>query len=232
MLTRAQRKAGKAILDAICEYGAVLAGGAAMNEAHLINRPTTDLDFFTNDLKAELRNIASLAADALAEIGMETTLVQSSPHFVKLYVDAGKRSSFEVEFGFDSIEYETVVGAIGPRLCDKELAVNKILAAFGRIAPRDIMDLASLDGHFDWAQLFDGAKAKDGGFNLDTLSEMLAMNLASKEWRNYANVDDARAFGQTMIDKIIPDVTLLAVHAQTKTASAAPGSMWPKIRLR
>lgn len=45
MLTRAQRQVGRIVLELVQEYGSVLAGGAAMNEAELIDRPTNDVDF-------------------------------------------------------------------------------------------------------------------------------------------------------------------------------------------
>lgn len=204
MLTRAQRRVGRIVLELVQEHGSVLAGGAAMNEAELIDRPTDDLDFFTNNLKAELIKIGEQVTEALVDAGMDVTVVRSSPHFVKLLVNAGRRNTFELDFGFDAFHWQPVMGSIGPRLSDKELAVNKVLAAFGRVASRDLMDLEALDKRFEWGELFSGAKEKDPGFDLEILSEMLVLNVASGEWRTSDEAGKTRAFGEHMVREIIP----------------------------
>jgi len=204
MLTRAQRKVGRIVLELVQEYGSVLAGGAAMNEAELIDRPTNDLDFFTNNLEVELSEITKQVITALVDVGVEVTVMRSSPQFVKLLVNAGRRNTFELDFGFDAFQWQPVMGTIGPRLSDKELAVNKVLAAFGRVAPRDLMDLEALDKRFEWADLFSEAGEKDPGFDLDVLSEMLVLNIESDEWPTSDEAEATRAFGQHMIQEIIP----------------------------
>jgi len=204
MLTRAQRKVGRLVLELIQEHGSVLARGAAMNEAELIDRPTNGLDFFTGNLKADLEKISERVTAALAEAGMDVTAVRSSPQFVKLLVNAGRRNTFELDFGFDGFQWQPVMGSIGARLSDKELAVNKVLAAFGRVASRDLMDLEALDKRFDWGELFSGARAKDPGFDLEVLSEMLVLNIRSDEWPATDEAEKTRAFGEYMIREIIP----------------------------
>ncbi len=204
MLTRAQRQVGRIVLELVQEYGSVLAGGAAMNEAELIDRPTNDLDFFTNNLKVELSEITKQVITALVDAGVEVTVMRSSPQFVKLLVNAGRRNTFELDFGFDAFQWQPVMGTIGPRLADKELAVNKVLAAFGRVARRDLMDLQALDKRFEWEDLFSGAKEKDPGFDLGILAEMLVLNINSGEWPATEEADKTRAFGRHMIQDILP----------------------------
>ena len=75
--------------------------------------------------------IFEVATKALREAGLEATIVRSGSQFVKLRVDAGRRNTFELEFCFDNFQWATVMGNLGPRLSDQELAVNKVLAAFG-----------------------------------------------------------------------------------------------------
>lgn len=204
MLTRAQRKVGRIVLEVVQEHGSVLAGGAAMNEAGLIDRPTNDLDFFTNNLKAELDKIAEQVTTALVDAKVEVTVMRSSPQFLKLLVNAGRRNTFELDFGFDSFHWQPVMSTIGPRLSDKELAVNKVLAAFGRVASRDLMDLEALDKRFEWEEVFNGAREKDPGFDLEILSEMLVLNMTSAEWPATEEAAKTRAFGEHMVGDIIP----------------------------
>lgn len=206
MLTRAQRKAAKIVLGVIEGSGTVLAGGAAMNEAKLIDRPTKDLDFFTNNLKANLIEISELATKALREAGMEVTIVRSGPQFVKLRVDAGRRNTFELDFGFDNFQWATVMGNLGPRLSDQELAVNKVLAAFGQTMPRDLMDLEALDTHFEWQDLFEKARDKDSGFDLEVLEEMIRHSMATPDmlWPTSSDPAHTRTFGEKLIREIVP----------------------------
>lgn len=57
-------------------------------------------------------------------------------------------------------------------LSSKELAVDKVLAIFGRAEPRDFVDLAALTKFFDIEELFAEAVRKDQGFSLAVFAEM------------------------------------------------------------
>ena len=57
-------------------------------------------------------------------------------------------------------------------LSGRELAVDKVLAVFGRAEPRDFIDLAALLRFFEITDLFKDAVRKDQGFSLEVFAEM------------------------------------------------------------
>ncbi len=61
----------------------------------------------------------------------------------------------------------------GPLLSTEELAVDKVLAVFGRAETRDFVDLAALEPRFGLKHLCQLATAKDAGFLRPVLLEML-----------------------------------------------------------
>jgi hypothetical protein len=60
-----------------------------------------------------------------------------------------------------------------PVLSSTELAVDKILAIFGRAEARDFVDLAAVIDRHGLETLFRLAAEKDLGFSIDVFSEML-----------------------------------------------------------
>lgn len=61
----------------------------------------------------------------------------------------------------------------GLLLSTEELAVDKVLAVFGRAEARDFVDLAALEPRFGLEHLCRLAAEKDGGFRRSVLLEML-----------------------------------------------------------
>ncbi len=62
---------------------------------------------------------------------------------------------------------------IGLILAAEELAVDKVLAIFGRAEARDFVDLAALEPQFGLTHLCDLAEMKDTGFSRAVFVEML-----------------------------------------------------------
>jgi len=57
-------------------------------------------------------------------------------------------------------------------LASKELAVDKVLAVFGRAEARDFVDLYALEQFFKLEDLFAFAAEKDRGFDLAVFADM------------------------------------------------------------
>lgn len=60
-----------------------------------------------------------------------------------------------------------------PVLSSTELAVDKVLAIFGRAEARDFLGLAAVVTNYGLEALFRLAAEKDRGFSIDVFSEML-----------------------------------------------------------
>lgn len=147
-----------------------LAGGAALIVHGAIDRSTRDLDFFglvpdTVDL------LAPAAERALQEDGLLVERVLDSPGFVRFLV-VGRDGRTEVDLGSDARLFPVEQGPGFQLLAPEELAVDKVLAVFGRAEARDFMDLMAIEGQFGLDRLFRAAADKDRGFDLKVFAEM------------------------------------------------------------
>ena len=79
----------------------------------------------------------------------------------------------EVDLGSDARLFP-VEERLGLRvLSGEELAVDKLLALFGRAEARDFVDLLAVAGRYGLGQLLDLAAEKDRGFDARVFAEML-----------------------------------------------------------
>jgi predicted nucleotidyltransferase component of viral defense system len=147
-----------------------LAGGAAIISQGLVDRRTRDLDFFGSSSPV-LTERLQLIIDSLVREGFQVEIDQQNERFVRLDV-RGLGEETEVDFGIDFRLFPPHQGAHSLVLSSRELAVDKVLAVFGRAESRDFVDLAALTRLFDIEELFAEAVRKDQGFNLAVFAEM------------------------------------------------------------
>lgn len=185
-LNRSQRKIAKLVMGMIAPFGFALVGGRALIEAKIVSRQTYDLDAFTNDRNVD---VAALGADVAAMLLDQGYVVDAQPQgrwFCRLFVSTGKyrRSTLKVELGYDFRLFDTIDSSLGPSISVREMAANKLLAAFDRSAPRDLCDLYDLSKIVPMPQAADDAKAKDAGFTAAALEEsiMRTLDLPASEW--------------------------------------------------
>ena len=110
-------------------------------------------------------------------------------------IDPTTRETTQVDVGFDPAGRPTISTAIGPVRALEDLAGDKLLALFGRAAPRDFVDVFSLRVRFDRRDLEGFAVAKDRGFNLGVLGD--AFGVLRSLPRSSFEVDDARFASMT-----------------------------------
>lgn len=79
----------------------------------------------------------------------------------------------EVDFGADFRLLPIEQGPLGPTLAGEELAINKVLAVFGRAEARDFVDLSALTKRYGLEHLMRRASEKDPGFDTQVFTEML-----------------------------------------------------------
>ncbi len=147
-----------------------LAGGAALISQGLVDRRTNDLDFFGSSESA-LAEKFPMVVSALQREGLEVDIRRSSPRFARIVV-RGLESETEVDFGLDSRLFPLEQGEFSPVLASKELAVDKVLAVFGRAEARDFVDLYALEQFFYLEDLFVFAAQKDRGFDVGVFADM------------------------------------------------------------
>lgn len=108
---------------------------------------------------------------ALYEAGLVVRAVQVSPGFARLIVE-GYDDSTELDLGADARLFPAEPAQPAPMLSGEELAVDKVLAIFGRAEARDFVDLAAVEARYGLDRLFELAAEKDRGFTPEMFAEM------------------------------------------------------------
>ena len=165
-----QEQIAEIIGDALEGTDFALAGGAAIISQGLVDRRTRDLDFFGSSSPVLTERLQSVI-DSLVREGYQVEIDQQNERFVRLDV-RGLGEQTEVDFGIDFRLFPPHQGAHSLVLSSRELAVDKVLAIFGRAEPRDFVDLAALTRLFNIEELFADAARKDRGFSLAVFAEM------------------------------------------------------------
>lgn len=161
MLSALQRRVA-ALLRGLPEASDfALAVGAALMVHGAIDRLTRDLDFFAVDPGAVDQLLPVFVAAARAA-GMTVSEERIAPGFARLLL-ADDTDQTRVDLAADARLLPTEQCELGLVLSAEELAVDKVLAIFGRAEARDFVDLAVLEPRFGLDDLCTLAAFKDTG---------------------------------------------------------------------
>jgi hypothetical protein len=151
--------------------GFALAGGAALIARGDVRRQTRDLDFFglTGDA---VDRLAPAVRRALGAAGLTVGHARVTPGFVRFIASDGDERT-EVDLAADARLFPAESGRLAPTLSCEELAVDKVLAVFGRAEARDFADLMALEPRYGLDRLCELAAEKEPGFDPSLLGEML-----------------------------------------------------------
>lgn len=153
--------------------GYLVAGGAALLAAHLIDRPTEDLDLFASTPITSVTEAKDEFVLALWGQGYDVTVLQDGATFARMVVGL-RGEEVLVDLAIDSPPTNTPsMTLLGPSLAPEELAARKLLALFGRAEARDFADVYVLAERFGKTRLLDLATALDAGFDPGVLAQML-----------------------------------------------------------
>ena len=171
MLSGLQRRVAALVAGVPEAEGFALAGGAALIARGDVDRVTRDLDFFGLSAEAVDRLLPAVEA-VLKRAGLSVQRVQVSAGFARLIVsDAEGRT--ELDLAADARLFPAEAGEPAPMLSGEELAVDKLLALFGRAEARDFIDLMAVEPLYGLERLCRLAVQKDTGFNPAVLVEMM-----------------------------------------------------------
>jgi hypothetical protein len=188
MLSRLQERVAGIIAGLNEAEGFALAGGAALILRGVVRRSTRDLDFFGLTTTA-VDVLVPAVEDALRAAGLTVEHVQRSPGFARLLVERDGEVT-EVDIAADARLFPAQPGRLAPTLSGEELAVDKVLAIFGRAEARDFEDLMALEPRYGFDRLCELAADKDRGFLPEVLAEMLGHFARLR--RDEFELDDAR----------------------------------------
>ena len=138
-----------------------------------IDRRTRHLDFFgSSAVAAAVDRLVPAAERALLADGLAVERIVDHPGFTRLVVSGGSDQT-EVDFGSDARLFG-VEERLGIRLLSgEELAVDKLLALFGRAEARDFVDLWAVADRYGLDRLLSLAAEKDRGFDAKMFAQML-----------------------------------------------------------
>jgi hypothetical protein len=152
-----------------------LAGGGAMIAHGFTDRPTRDVDLFTEVDAQEATQVAAALRTELEREGLRVSPAERPPHANRFVItDPSNGLACLVEVFADGGRLRPTVRLdIGSVLHPDDLAADKMLALWGRAEIRDYVDVAALLDHYQPATLLRLAAAKDTGFDLLRFADAL-----------------------------------------------------------
>jgi hypothetical protein len=171
MLTPLQERVAELVAGLPEAQDFALAGGAALIARGEVDRQTRDLDFFGLEPAAVDRLVPAVDR-ALRTAGFTVHHIQEGPGFARLLVESADDRT-ELDLAADARLFPAEVRRPAPVLAGEELAVDKLLALFGRAEARDFVDLMAVEPRYGLDHLCRLAAEKDRGFVPSVLAEML-----------------------------------------------------------
>lgn len=163
-----QREITRAALTALDGRGFALAGSGAIREHGIVDRPTRDVDLFTNDLDpAAFESAVDQLTSELRRAGHSVDEVRRAPQFARLQITTESGQAVDMDLAVDWRELEPVTLSVGPVLSLEDAVGSKVNALYSRAAERDFLDVDSIraSGHFTDTQLMTAAAERDAGFD-------------------------------------------------------------------
>lgn len=172
MLSDLQAEIARIVADVVEQDGFALAGGAALISRGEVQRETQDLDFFGLE-PASVDSAVPKLVGALTDAGFAVAVTRQAPGFARLSVERDGAVT-ELDIAADARLFPVERGPLVTTLSGEELAVDKVLAVFGRAQPRDFVDLLAVEHRYGIDRLMALARSKDSGFRPDVFADMLS----------------------------------------------------------
>jgi Nucleotidyl transferase AbiEii toxin, Type IV TA system len=170
-----QREIAVIALRAAARYGFALAGGNALIAHGIVDRPTEDVDLFS-DQEAGVAAAARAVEAALREAGFRADRRDTSAGLADIFygmgeefaewiitAPAGQQTMLQMAY-FDRI-HGPVTMDVGPVLDLEDLAGSKVCALASRVEPRDFVDTAAALRRYTAGQLIGFARRLDSGLD-------------------------------------------------------------------
>ncbi len=168
-----QREVATIALRTAARHGFALAGGNALIAHGIIDRPTDDVDLFS-DQETGVAAAAQAVEDALREAGfraerrdrtdgLEDLFEGMSEGLAEWIITAPDGQQTMLQIAHFDRNHGPVTMDVGPVLDLEDLAGWKTVALVSRVEPRDYVDMAAALEHYTVDQLIGFAKRLDPG---------------------------------------------------------------------
>ncbi|MFT4041788.1 MAG: nucleotidyl transferase AbiEii/AbiGii toxin family protein [Gordonia sp. (in: high G+C Gram-positive bacteria)] len=204
-----QRRVTRSALAVLGRYGFALAGGYAVAAYGIIDRPSDDVDLFTDQPDPEKFEKAMIEAISAWEAeGFTTHLALHSGTFARFYVSDGHQE-IKVELCHDWRSEPPVILDVGPVLSRDNSVGNKVAALFSRSESRDYIDVygARANG-YSRTQLEEFGIAHDAGFTLEQFAYAITSHrrYPDSEFKRYNMTATAVSSMRTEYDEWATDI--------------------------
>ncbi len=158
-----------------------MAGGYAVSAHGMGNRPSGDVDLFTDwQRRADFPLAVDEVVAALAAHGFDVAEVVRTDTFARLLLtdqDHADAEPDKLELSADWRAHAPVLLRIGPVLHPDDAVANKMIALYGRAAARDFLDVdaAITSGRYTRERLIELAIASDSGFERGRFAQALGV---------------------------------------------------------
>jgi Nucleotidyl transferase AbiEii toxin, Type IV TA system len=172
-IDRLQRKVATIALRAAARHGFALAGGNALIAHGIVDRPTDDVDLFS-DQETGVAAAAEVVETALRAAGFRADRQDLSGGLGEVFyglgdglaewiitAPGGQQTMLQLAY-FDR-RHRPVTMDVGPVLALEDLAGSKVCALASRVEPRDYVDTAAALQRYTVGQLIGFAQRLDPG---------------------------------------------------------------------
>jgi hypothetical protein len=160
-------------LRAAARHGFALAGGNALIAHGIVDRPTDDVDLFS-DQEAGVAAAAQAVEDALREAGLQAIRRDTTGGLGEVFYGMGDGlaewiivapdgQATMLQMAYFDRTRGPVTMDLGPVLDLEDLAGSKVCALASRVEPRDYVDTAAALKHYTVDQLIGFARRLDPG---------------------------------------------------------------------
>lgn len=161
-------------------YGFALAGGYAVQAHGILQRPSEDVDLFTDwERRGDFAAAVEAVVDGYRAAGYTVEVTQQFDTFARLAATdpATPDRPYKVELAANWRSLPPVMMDIGPVLHVDDVVAGKMSALFTRAEPRDFLDVdaALLTGRYTREGLISLAEQADAGFDRRVFADLLSM---------------------------------------------------------
>jgi hypothetical protein len=222
-MDHSQRVAAKLALAVLAADGFILAGGQALIEHGITQRPSEDIDLFALHRRHTPATFAASVqkmTDALEDSGYTVEITRQYDGLASVTVGQDEEAVV-IDLGLDWWENSPAIIDIGPILSLKDSVASKLLAVYGRGYARDYLDAYSIitSRRFTHQELITLCQRRDPHLDLQMFAASIARHraLPTTEFTKYG-----------LPPRELPTLssTLLSfaetIHKATQSPSAAP----------
>lgn len=179
------------LLNVIADDGFALAGAGAIRAHGLTERPTHDIDLFTQPLISaeKFRAAVGRAILVLRKAGFEVVPLRLTDTFARLSVQDADEQLLDIDLAVNWRADPPVLMTFGPVLSERDAVAGKLSAVYSRGEVRDFLDLDVIrsSGRYSDDDLLALGQAHDSGFDPTMFAAQLSrvVHFAAEEAEEY-----------------------------------------------